>query len=288
MKAIYKRELQSYLQNMTGVVFIAFLCGFVGVYFMALNLSYGYPYFSYTLTSVIFILMIAIPLLTMRSFAEDRKNKTDQLLLTSPVSLTSIVLGKYFSMVTIFAIPVVVFCFYPLIIKAQGTAYLKADYCSIFMFFLLGCVYIAIGMFLSALTESQIIAVISTFGVLLVVYLWDGLSSFMPSSASGNAVALGILWSVATLTVYQIMKNWIVSIILEILGVAALVITYIVKSSLFENLLSNVMSKLSLITVFSDVAGNQIFDVSGIVLYLTVIGLFIFLTTQSIQKRRWS
>lgn len=288
MKAIYKRELQSYLQNMTGVVFIAFLCGFVGVYFMALNLSYGYPYFSYTLTSVIFILMIAIPLLTMRSFAEDRKNKTDQLLLTSPVSLTSIVLGKYFSMVTIFAIPVVVFCFYPLIIKAQGTAYLKADYCSIFMFFLLGCVYIAIGMFLSALTESQIIAVISTFGVLLVVYLWDGLSSFMPSSASGNAVALGILWSVATLTVYQIMKNWIVSIILEILGVAAIVITYIVKSSLFENLLSNVMSKLSLITVFSDVAGNQIFDVSGIVLYLTVIGLFIFLTTQSIQKRRWS
>lgn len=288
MKAIYKRELQSYLQNMTGVVFIAFLCGFVGVYFMALNMSYGYPYFSYTLTSVIFILMIAIPLLTMRSFAEDRKNKTDQLLLTSPVSLTSIVLGKYFSMVTIFAIPVVVFCFYPLIIKAQGTAYLKADYCSIFMFFLLGCVYIAIGMFLSALTESQIIAVISTFGVLLVVYLWDGLSSFMPSSASGNAVALGILWSVATLTVYQIMKNWIVSIILEILGVAAIVITYIVKSSLFENLLSNVMSKLSLITVFSDVAGNQIFDVSGIVLYLTVIGLFIFLTTQSIQKRRWS
>ena len=288
MKAIYKRELQSYLQNMTGVVFIAFLCGFVGVYFMALNLSYGYPYFSYTLTSVIFILMIAIPLLTMRSFAEDRKNKTDQLLLTSPVSLTSIVLGKYFSMVTIFAIPVVVFCFYPLIIKAQGTAYLKADYCSIFMFFLLGCVYIAIGMFLSALTESQIIAVISTFGVLLVVYLWDGLSSFMPSSASGNAVALGILWSVATLTVYQIMKNWIVSIILEILGVAAIVITYIVKSSLFENLLSNVMSKLSLITVFSDVAGNQIFDVSGIVLYLTVIGLFIFLTTQIIQKRRWS
>ena len=142
MKAIYKRELQSYLQNMTGVVFIAFLCGFVGVYFMALNLSYGYPYFSYTLTSVIFILMIAIPLLTMRSFAEDRKNKTDQLLLTSPVSLTSVVMGKYFSMVTIFAIPVAVFCLYPLIIKAQGTAYLKADYCSILMFFFAWlCVY---------------------------------------------------------------------------------------------------------------------------------------------------
>ena len=288
MKAIYKRELQSYLQNMTGVVFIAFLCGFVGIYFMAMNLSYGYPYFSYTLTSVMFILMIAIPLLTMRSFAEDRKNKTDQLLLTSPVSLTSVVLGKYFSMVTIFAIPVAVFCLYPLIIKAQGTAYLKADYFSILMFFLLGCVYIAIGMFLSALTESQIIAVISTFGALLVVYLWDGLSSFMPSSASGNAVAFGILWSMAALVVYQIMKNWIVSGILEIVGIAAIVIAYIAKSSLFESLLSDTMDKLGLISVFSDVAGNQIFDVSGIVLYVTVIGLFIFLTIQSIQKRRWS
>ena len=288
MKAIYKRELQSYLQNMTGVVFIAFLCGFVGIYFMAMNLSYGYPYFSYTLTSVMFILMIAIPLLTMRSFAEDRKNKTDQLLLTSPVSLTSVVLGKYFSMVTIFAIPVAVFCLYPLIIKAQGTAYLKVDYCSILMFVLLGCVYIAIGMFLSALTESQIIAVISTFGALLVVYLWDGLSSFMPSSASGNAVALGILWSMAALVVYQIMKNWIVSGILEIVGIAAIVIAYIAKSSLFESLLSDTMDKLGLISVFSDVAGNQIFDVSGIVLYVTVIGLFIFLTIQSIQKRRWS
>lgn len=287
MKAIYKRELQSYLQNMTGVVFIAFLCGFVGVYFMAMNLSYGYPYFSYTLTSITFILMIAIPLLTMRSFAEDRKNKTDQLLLTSPVSLTSVVLGKYFSMVTIFAIPVAVFCLYPLIIKAQGTAYLKADYCSILMFFLLGCVFIAIGMFLSAMTESQIIAVISTFGALLVVYLWDGLSSFMPS-LSGNAVALGILWSMVALVVYQIMKNWIVSAILEIAGIAAIVIAYIAKSSLFESLLSDTMGKLSLISVFSDVAGNQIFDVSGIVLYVTVIGLFIFLTIQSIQKRRWS
>lgn len=138
------------------------------------------------------------------------------------------------------------------------------------------------------MTESQIIAVISTFGALLVVYLWDGLSSFMPSLASGNAVALGILWSMVALVVYQIMKNWIVSAILEIAGIAAIVIAYIAKSSLFESLLSDTMGKLSLISVFSDVAGNQIFDVSGIVLYVTVIGLFIFLTIQSIQKRRWS
>lgn len=288
MKAIYKRELQSYLQNMTGCIFIAFLTGFVGIYFMALNLNYGYPYFSYTLSGVTFILMIAIPILTMRSFAEDRKNKTDQLLLTSPVTLTSVVMGKYFSMMTIFAVPALIFCFFPLIIKAQGTAYLKVDYCSILMFFLLGCVYISIGMFLSSLTESQIIAVISTFGVLLIVYLWDSLAQFMPASAAGNAIALAAFWTIVALVVFEMMKNWVAAAILEVIGVAAVVITYVAKSSLFENLLSNFMGKLSLITVFTDVSDNHIFDVSGVVLYVSLIGLFLFLTVQSIQKRRWS
>lgn len=288
MKAIYKRELQSYLHNMTGCIFIAFLTAFVGIYFMALNLNYGYPYFSYTLSGVLFIMIIAVPILTMRSFAEDRKNKTDQLLLTSPVNLGSIVMGKYLSMVTIFLVPVVLFCAFPLIIKSQGTAYLKVDYLSIFLFFLLGCVYIAIGMFLSALTESQIIAVISTFGVLLLIYLWDSLTGFMPSSAMGNAAAVGVFWIIAAVLVFQMTKNWILGTVVGGVGIVALIIAYVVKSSIFENLISNLMGRLSLIAVFSDAVDNHLLDVSGIVLYFSVIGLFIFLTMQSIQKRRWS
>ena len=82
MRAIYRRELKSYFHSMIGYVFIAFLVAFTGVYFMAYNLNYGYPYFSYVLSATIFIYLIAIPILTMRSFAEERKNKTDQMLLT--------------------------------------------------------------------------------------------------------------------------------------------------------------------------------------------------------------
>lgn len=97
-------------------------------------------------------------------------------------------------MVTVIAIPNIIFCIYPLIIQSQGVAYLTVDYISIFVFFLLGCVYAAIGMFLSALTESQIIAFVSTFGILLVLYLWDGILSLLPSSAiSGLAGVLIIL-----------------------------------------------------------------------------------------------
>ena len=105
MTAIYKRELKSYFQSMTGYVLIAFLVIFTGIYFMAYNLNSGYPYFSYVLMNINYVLIIIIPMLTMRSFAEERKNKTDQLLLAAPVKLFDIVMGKYLAMATVFAVP---------------------------------------------------------------------------------------------------------------------------------------------------------------------------------------
>ena len=120
MLAIYKRELKSYFQSMTGPVFVAFLIGFTGIYFMAYNMMSGYPYFSYSLSGALIVFLVGVPLITMRSFSEERKNKTDQLLLTAPVSLGKVVLGKYFAMVTVIAIPNLVFCVFPLIIKSQG------------------------------------------------------------------------------------------------------------------------------------------------------------------------
>ena len=137
MLAIYKREVRSYFNSMIGCVFAAFLTIIGGVYFMVYNLYSGYPFFAYSLAGVIFMLLISVPVLSMKSFAEDRKNKTDQLLLTSPVSLVEIVLGKYLAMVTVFAIPCVIYCIFPLIIKLQGTAHFLVDYSSILAFFLL-------------------------------------------------------------------------------------------------------------------------------------------------------
>lgn len=139
---------------------------------MVYNLYSGYPFFAYSLAGVIFMLLISVPVLSMKSFAEDRKNKTDQLLLTSPVSLVEIVLGKYLAMVTVFAIPCVIYCIFPLIIKLQGTAHFLVDYSSILAFFLLGCVFIAIGMFLSSLTESPVIAAITTCAALFFFICW--------------------------------------------------------------------------------------------------------------------
>lgn len=288
MLAIYKRELKSYFQSMTGPVFVAFLIAFTGIYFMAYNMTAGYPYFSYTLSGSLIVFIVGIPLITMRSFSEERKNKTDQLLLTAPVSLGQVVLGKYLAMVTVIAVPNVIFCIFPLIIKSQGTAYLTVDYLSILVFFLLGCVYAAIGMFLSALTESQIIAFISTFGILLVLYLWDGILAMLPSSALSGLIGVLILLTVVVFYIWRMTDNAVLSGGIELVGMIAGIVVYIVRSEVYENLLSNFLGKLAIANVFTDITSNSIVDITGIALYLSFIAVFVFLTVQAIQKRRWS
>lgn len=286
MTAIYKRELKSYFHSMIGCIFIAFLLAFTGIYFTAYNLQSGYPYFAYTLSGVLFVFIVGIPLLTMKSFSEERKNKTDQMLLTAPISLTKIVFGKYFSMVTVLAIPHMIFCVFPLIIKMNGNAYLKVDYPAIFTFFLLGCVFLAIGMFISALTESQIIAYIGTFGILLVIFLWNGITGFLPSSAVGNMLGVIVILSLIVVCVWKLCGNLLLSLGLEILVLAGSVITYFVDDALYENLLTTVLGRLALSNVFTKIYQNQILDMTGIVLYLSIIVIFIFLTVQAIQKKR--
>lgn len=288
MLAIYKRELKSYFHSMTGCVFIAFLVMFTGIYFMAYNLNAGYPYFSYTLSGSLIVFLVGIPLLTMRSFSEERKTKTDQLLLTAPVSLTKVVLGKYFAMVTVLAVPNVIFCLFPLLIKLQGNAYLLVDYSSIAVFFLLGCVYLAIGMFMSSLTESQIIAFISTFGILLLLYLWDGILSFLPSSALSGMIGILLILTLIVVYIYHMTKNWMLAAGIEAVGIVTALIVYFVKSSLYENLLTKLLGRLALADVFMNISSSNIVDVSGLLLYVSILIIFVFLTIQTIQKRRWS
>lgn len=234
MIAICRRELRSYFNSMIGYVYIAAVVFFIGLYFMANNMFYGYPKFSYALMNVMSVFMFTVPILTMKSMAEERKNRTDQLLLTAPVSLTGVVMGKYLALVAVMGIPVALSCLCPLIIAASGTSSLPSDYASILAFFLVGCVYVAIGMFISALTESQVIAAVGTFAVLLILNLWDDLMSFLPSALA------------------------------ELLGA------------------------FSFRGTFDNFAYYNVFDWGGIVLYVSIAALFVFLTIQTLQKRRWS
>lgn len=288
MKAIFKKELRSFFLSMTGYALIAFLITFVGIYFMIYNIGYGYSYFVYTLSGVALVLMILIPVLTMRSFAEEKKNRTDQLLFTSPIKVRDIVIGKYLAMISVFFIPNVIFCLFPLIIKAQGNASLLSDYVAIFEFFLIGCAFTAIGMFFSSLTESPMIAAVITFAVTLILYIWETLIGYLPGSGLANLAIIIVVTVCAAALLYYINRNRYLSMILASAAVITEVIIYIADSSLFENRVSSILSGLDMVGAFNNAAFNNIFDLPGTIVNITVIAVFIFLTVQSIEKRRWS
>lgn len=287
MIAIYKRELGAYFHSMTGYICAAFLIFCVGIYFMATNLFSGYPSFSYALDSSLFIFMLTTPILTMRSMAEDRRNKTDQLLLTSPVSVTGVVLGKYFAMLTVLLLPCLVFCFCPLIILANGNATLASDYASILMFFLMGSVCVAVGLLVSSLTESQVIAAIGTFGAVLLLLLWKSLMSFIPSSAWASLIGMLLIALLLGVVLNALTGNYLLSTIIAALAMAAEFVVFLARRSLFEDLLPNVLGKFSITDAFSTFADYQLFDFSGLVLYLSLDFLLVFITVQLIQRRRY-
>lgn len=287
MIAIYRKEIKSYMTSMTGYVFIAFILLLAGIYFTAYNLQMGYPVFGYTLSGITFVFLIITPILTMRVLAEEKKQKTDQLLLTSPISVKDIVLGKFLALAGVFLIPMIILCFYPLILRSFGDVSLKMAYTAVIGFFLLGCANISIGVFLSSITESQIIAAVVTFAVLFVCYMMSGIEGFFSQTASTSLIAFAIVILVCSVIVYLIMKNLFVACVIGILGEAALFILYNVKQSLFEGGIQKVLGIFNISGHFDNFV-NGIMDIGSIVYFLSIIGVFLFLTVQSIQKRRWS
>ena len=287
MLAVYKKELRSYLTSMVGYVFIAFILLILGIYFTAYNLQYGSPDFGVTLSSVTFLFLIITPVLTMRILAEEKKNRTDQLLLTAPIAVWKVVLGKYLSMITIYLIPVAVSNLYPLIMGKYGAVSYPMAYTAVLGFFFLGCAQIAVGLFLSSVTESQIIAAVLTFGVLFCSFVMDGIAGFFSDTALTSMLTVLILVILLAMVIYQMTKDVILSSIVGIGMSAVVVILYFIKSSLFSGLIQKVLDLFAIVNHFDNFVGG-IFDVTGVVYMFSIICIFVFLTIQCIEKRRWS
>ena len=290
MTAIFKREVRSYFHGMLGYVLTAFLLASSGIYFLALNLGYGLTDFGYyTLYRTIFMLLLYIPVLTMRSLAEERRSRTDQLLLTSPIPVWGIVLGKFFAMCAVFALPCLMDVVMILILWALGGTIpaLAANFAALLCYFLLGCAAIAMGEFLSGLTENPIIAAVAGFSVLLLAYMMPSLRSLFNA---GSAVALAVFTAIAGAA--SLMAGLRTrSFILGCLTFAALCLgltgLFLLQSAWLTEAFSAVLSVLCFFTPFEDFVNNS-FSLPTLVYYLTVTGMFLFFTAQSIEKRRWN
>lgn len=287
MIAVLKHELRSYFHSLTAYVFGAFLLAFVGIGAMLYNIQAAVSNFEYVLSFGSLVFVGIVPVLTMRVIAEERRQKTDQLLYSLPITTLQVIVGKYLALLAIYLIPLAIISVYPLIFAQFGDVYLLTSYGSIFAFFLLGAALIALGMFISSLTDNQGLAAGIGIAVILFNYYSVSLSEYVSSTAFGSVIALlAIILALYAVIRYLTRNENLASGVCLVL-LAAVVLLYFIDSTTFEGLLPNIMTQLSLFERFS-VFVNGMFDMTAVVYYLSVIAFFLFLSVQSLEKRRYN
>ena len=183
MLAILKRELNSYFTSPIGYVFLAVFYFFSGMFFYSVLYSNSTD-ISYVFSGLFTVLLFIVPLLTMRLLSEEKKQKTDQLLLTSPVSLTGLVVGKFLAALCMYAIGLAITVVYSLILAGFASPQWMVIIGNIFGTLLLGAALISIGLFISSMTENQMIAAVGSFAVMMFILMMDSFAGILPASLS--------------------------------------------------------------------------------------------------------
>ena len=287
MIAVLKHELSGYFHSLTAYIFSAFLLAFVGIGALIYNIQSAVANFEYVLGYVCLGFAVIIPILTMRVIAEERKQKTDQLLYSLPIRTSQIVMGKYFALLTVYLVPLCIVAVYPLIFAQFGEVYLPTSYGSLFAFFMMGAAMIAAGTFISSLTENQGFAAGIAVPVILLNYYSVTLAEYVSATASGSAAALIVTAVLLGFVIRHLTKNRNLAYGISILIMLAVVIIYIADSSRFEGMVPDIMTKLSLFERFYTFV-NGVFDLTAIIYYITVIIFFLFLSVQSLEKSRYN
>ena len=197
MFAIFKRELKAYFTSPLGYVFLAIFYAFSGLFFYIFSLSVGSTDISSVFLMMFIVLMVFVPLLTMRLLSEDKKQKTDQLILTAPVSLLSIVMGKFLAVMPV----------YGFVMSTFATVSWLPIWGNTVGLLLLGGIFVSIGLFISSLTENQMIAAIGGFFINLMILLMNTLKSALP-----NGFLQDVLSSISVYSRYSEITSGIFSL----------------------------------------------------------------------------
>ena len=189
MGAIFRREILSYFTTPIGYIFLALFYAGSGLFFNMTALSNGSTDMAYIFTLLIYVLLVVIPILTMRTLSEEKNQKTDQCLLTAPVSLGGLVLGKFFAAFVIYILAVAITVVYAVVVSAFAQPDWLVIIGNIVGFLLLGSAYIAIGIFVSSMTENQVVSAIISFAVMLLCYLLSAIAALIPVEWIANIIA---------------------------------------------------------------------------------------------------
>ena len=287
MGAIFRHELRNYFHSLTAYVFGAFLLAVVGLGSVLYNLQAAVSNFEFVLSFASIIFVVIVPILTMRTLAEERRQRTDQLLYSLPITTTQVVLGKYLALLVVYLIPLAVISLYPLLFSQFGDVYLPTSYGSLFAFFMMGAALLAVGMFLSSLTDNQGFAAGIGIAAILLNYYSVSLAEYTSSTAMGSLIALYVIALLLGVVIHNLTRNENLAYGVAFVLIAALSVAYFVNSSAFEGLLPDILTKLSLFRQFNSFV-NGAFDLTAIVYYVSDMGYFLFLSVQSMEKRRYN
>lgn len=289
MKAIFLKELRSYFRNPIGYVFIGMMLLIMGIYYTYYTIIYQYADYYHILEACTMLVLFVMPILTMRIFSEEKKNKTDQLLLTAPVKTTDIVIGKFLAAFCIYLLSVVLSLVQPLttvlIFKGEMTSGMTGGGYAAYI--MLSMAFIAIGMFISALTENQLIAAVITIGLFVVLMLTDGIYSMMPTSRYVSLGFLVLLAAGVAVIVYFAIKDLMISLIVGIAGGALSLVAFLFAPKSFDGLMGRIFQSLSIFERYDDMFSGS-FALGHIVFFLSLTVFFLFLTVKAIEKKRWS
>lgn len=287
MIAILKRELANYFRTPLGYIFMGLFLLITGFFFSYGNLLSGNPYYTSFMGNILFIFLLAIPLLTMRLLSEDRRLRTDQLLLTTPITVTDIVLGKFLAAMVVYLVTLLFTVLYAVVVAIFGELIVSEVFGAYVGILLLGSSFISVGVLISASTDNQVTAAFFTFFGLLFIWLIDLVKQVAPQELLAGVLFAS--FAVLAIAAYLFMntKSLLLSGLVTIIGAAAIVIAYILDPSVYPPLISNVLDWFSLLERFDDFTLG-ILPLDAVVFYLSFTAVFLYMTIRLIEKRRWA
>lgn len=286
MTAVFQKELKSHWYNILSYFLIASFLAFIGIYTMALNLSGGYRNFEYALNNAQMILIILIPVLTMRILTGERSQKTDQLLYGSVQSMTKIILGKFFAALTVYTVPVLIFAFYPLLLGSFGSVNYASAYTCLLALYFLGIALISIGIFISSLSTSQSVTAVISFVVLLISYMIPTLVGYISSAPGTSLLGFLLLLALICYVFYHVSRNAFLPICIFGVGGIVMTIVYMIAPGAYQGALKDFFSVFALFDRFELFVYGMV-KIHSLLIFLLTGALFLFLSVQSMEIRRW-
>lgn len=286
MMAILKRELKSYFLTPIGYIYMGFFLLVAGVFFTFGNLISRSSQYVGFLGGILFIYLFAVPLLTMRLFSEEKKQRTDQLLLTSPISIPEVVLGKFLAAFTVYLITLAITVMYALVVGIYGDLSFWETLGAYIGFIFLGASYIAVGVFVSAGTENQLTSALVSFFSLLMIWLIDPISNSLPVDLVAGIIFASLLVVALCGYIYLNTKNLYITAAVFLLGALIIAATYFIDKAVLIGFMRKFFSWFSLNKRYENFSMGLL-KIDSLVYYLSFTGLFLFLTVRLIEKQRW-